>query len=163
MAMAKKGSDPMPSFSTSGERALDDLVYQFQTRREPPAPAASNPPPDPIEVFRKQLVSTLIPTFVEISEKYAASGIAMEMDASKLLGGGREIQFRFSVGQWRTELLGTVTSDVLAFQEIRHTPEMQGEITSGPMLRLRRLNAEIFREFICERLAMVLRSAIRRR
>jgi hypothetical protein len=40
---------------------------------------------------------------------------------------------------------------------------MEGEVESGPMLRLHRLNARAFKEFICERLAVLLKIVLRER
>ncbi len=104
-----------------------------------------------------------MPIFVELMEKYSTSGISMHMDASNFLQGGREISFEFGLGEYRAHLLGTVTTEAIAFHETRYNPEVQGELVSGPMLRLRNLTGETFRNFICERLTTLLRYAMRRR
>ena len=58
---------------------------------------------------------------------------------------------------------GTVTTEAIAFHETRYAPDLHGELLSGPMLRLRGLDAGVFRKFICERLTILLRGAMRRR
>jgi len=118
--------------------------------------------PDPIQELRELTINELVPIFVELVEKYAQSGINMQMDASSLLEGGREIKLEFGVGGHRMQLQGTVTTEAIAFHETRHSPGVQGELISGPMLRLRGLTGEIFRDFVCERLTVLLRAAIRR-
>jgi hypothetical protein len=105
----------------------------------------------------------LIPTFVELVEKYAPSGLTLHMDASKFLEGGREIRFEFGAGQYRIMLAGTITEDAIAFHETRYTPEVHGKLVSGPMLRLKNLTVQTFRDFVCERLSILLKSALRRR
>ena len=119
--------------------------------------------PDQIQALREKTIKELIPAFVGLVEKYSAVGVSMHMDASDFLEGGREIKFEFGIGDFRMELSGTVTTEAIAFHETRHSPEMQGELVSGPMLRLRGLTAEVFRNFICQRLALLVRVAMRRK
>ena len=92
-----------------------------------------------------------------------STGVSLEMDVSNFLAGGREISFEFGVGEYRAKLVGTVTTEAIAFHETRYAPDIDGELVSGPMLRLRNLDGTAFREFICERLSVLLRTAIRRR
>jgi hypothetical protein len=61
------------------------------------------------------------------------------------------------------QLQGTVTSDAIAFHEVRHAPDIEGQLVAGPMLRLKNLNAETFREFVCGRLTVLLRHVAGRR
>lgn len=118
--------------------------------------------PDPIQNLREQTINVLIPVFVELVTKYSPFGISMEMDAADFLEGGRHINLDFSMGEYRMHLIGTVTQEAVAFHETRHSPDVLGDVLSGPMLRLRGLSAEVFREFICERLGILLRAAARR-
>ena len=118
---------------------------------------------DPIQALREVTVNELVPTFVELMEKYSKSGVSMQMDASNFLEGGREIKFEFRIGEYRTQLQGTVTTDGIAFHETRHAPDIHGELSSGPMLRPRQLNSKAFRDFVCQRLTVLLRTAMRRR
>jgi hypothetical protein len=87
----------------------------------------------------------------------------MELDASNLLQGGRELNFEFAVGEYRSLLWGTATTEGIAFHETRHAPDLRGELTSGPMLRLRNLTGEVFRNFVCRRLSVLMRMALRQR
>lgn len=118
--------------------------------------------PDPIQELRELTINELVPVFVELVEKYSQSGINMQMDASSFLEGGREIRLEFGIGGHRMQLQGTVTAEAIAFHETRHSPGVQGELISGPMLRLRGLTGDIFRDFVCERLTLLLRAAMRR-
>jgi len=147
----------------TAERDLDGLVAALADREKGGAIGLAGGAPDPIVTLRELLIRELIPVFVELVEKYSAAGIAMQMDASNLLEGGREIKFEFGVGEHRTQLQGTVTTDAIAFHEVRYAPDIDGQLVAGPMLRLKQLSAKTFREFVCERLAQLIRSATRRK
>lgn len=151
---------PRPQTS---EAQLDTLLATIQERERKAREAASQPVVDPIQSLRELVVQQLIPVFVELVEKYSEHGISMQMDASNLLEGGRELAFEFGMGGCRMQLQGTVTQDSIAFHEVRHSPEVQGQLMAGPMLRMRHLDANAFREFICDRLTMLLRFAGRRK
>lgn len=153
---------PSATGAKTTESELDALlgsISRAEQRAETPAPAAKI---DRIQQLRELVMNELIPAFVELVDKYAPRGISMDMDASNLLQGGREIRFEFRLGDYRTQLAGTATADTIAFQETRYHPNMRGEIVSGPMLSLRRLDANMFREFICERLTILARGAMRK-
>lgn len=155
---------PPPTKRKSAEGELDRLVAIVNEKRRARLKATATPAdkPDPLQRLRELTVQELVPVFVELVEKYSESGLIMHMDASKLLEGGREILFEFGLGEYRLELQGTVTSDSIAFHEVRHAPIIEGQLVAGPMLRLKTLNADVFREFICGRLAVLLRMAERR-
>jgi hypothetical protein len=142
---------------------LDTLITTFKERQKQAASESGEIAPDPIQAFRELMVNELVPSFVELGDKYSASGISMQMDASGFLEGGREVRFDFGIGDYRTQLHGTVTTEAIAFHETRYAPDLHGELLSGPMLRLKGLDAEAFRKFICERLTILLRGAMRRR
>jgi len=165
--LVRRNQIPPPPPRPAPEDELDTLVTAYSTQRKPPtatgvAGDGANAP-DPIEILRELTLDELVPTFVDLIDKYSGAGIAMQMDASNFLQGGREIQFEFGLGEHRIQLVGTVTSEAIAFHETRYSPHVHGELASGPMLRLRTLTARSFREFICERLTLLLRSAMRRR
>lgn len=151
---------PRPQTS---EAQLDTLLATIQERDRKAREAASQPVVDPIQTLRELVVQQLIPVFVELVEKYSEHGISMQMDASNLLEGGRELAFEFGLAGCRMQLQGTVTQDSIAFHEVRHSTEVQGQLMAGPMLRMRHLDANTFREFICDRLTMLLRFAGRRK
>ena len=138
--------------------ALDDVWQQREMERSAPGPQDA---PDPIQVLRDLTRTELVIVFLELMEKYSQVGIAMEMDASNFLEGGREIKFEFRFGEHRLDLQGTVTTEAIAFHETRFAPDVRGELASGPMLRLRHLDAKAFRDFLCERLTILLRGVMR--
>ncbi len=145
------------------EFEVESLITNLQEQQNQTGDRQDSEEPDPLECLRRQMVDEYIPLFAELMEKYRQSGITMRMDASNFLEGGREMNFEFSLGAYRAKLAGTVTTEGIAFQETRYTPEIRGELISGPMLRLRSLNADTFRKFLCGRLALLLKSALRRR
>ncbi len=147
----------------SPEEELDSLISAISSRRLEDADKDGGLEPDAIEALRGQTIDELIPVFVELVEKYSESGVSLQMDASNFLEGGREIRFEFSIGDYNTQLLGTVTTEAIAFHETRYSPDVQGELLSGPMLRLRGLDGRTFRDFICQRLTLLIRAAARRR
>lgn len=157
-----KQNTPTQRSVKSAEDDLDAMINMFQNRECKTSDSDTPRKPDKIENLRTLMKTELISVFVDLMEKYSKTGMSMDMDASNFLEGGREIRFEFGVGECRAELLGTVTEDAIAFHEVRHNPHVRGELVSGPMLRLRNLDASIFREFICERLTILLRDAMPR-
>lgn len=156
-------SQPAPSRPRkTSEGELDSLIDVLQKRADEASSKPSATGKDPIQALREMMVTELVPVFVEVMEKYSKSGISMQMDASNFLEGGREIKFEMGLGEYRTHLHGTVTSDSIAFHETRYSPDFHGELTAGPMIRTRQLNAKTFREFLCGRLTILLRGAARR-
>ena len=158
-----KNVQPTPPEEPGAEDELDALIGVLNARSHQAVGGADPLEDDPLLALRKLTLSTLVPVFVELVEKYSQSGISMQMDASNFLEGGREIKFEFGLGEYRSQLHGTVTTEGIAFHETRYSPDFQGELTSGPMLRLRGLDAAKFRQFVCERLTFLRRSAARRR
>ena len=154
----QKPPPPLPP-----EQELDTLITALKERQKQAANEHDAGAPDPIQTLREVMANELVPTFLELVEKYSKSGMSMQMDASNFLEGGREIRFEFGIGDYRTQLHGTVTTEAIAFHETRYAPDVHGELLSGPMLRLRGLDARVFRAFICERLTILLRGAVRRR
>lgn len=143
------------------EDDLDGLLTAMRQREQEAATASDKA--DPLTRLRELTITELVPAFVELVEKYSKSGISMQMDASNLLEGGREIKFDYSLGEYRTQLHGTATSDGIAFHETRYSPGSHGELATGPMVRFRGLNGTTFREFICAQLASLIRAAMRKR
>jgi len=154
---------PRSSPTIDSEAELDALVKGLEERKREAAGSEGTLKADSIRALRDRMVHEFIPVFVELVEKYGKTGVSLQMDASSLLEGGREIRFDFALGDHRTQLLGTVTTEAIAFHETRFSPEVDGELVSGPMLRLRYLTKDTFRSFVCERLTLLLRAAMRRR
>jgi len=153
---------PASSSKRTAESELDRLLSTMEEHRRSESKSPAAPKRDPLQVLREQMAREYVPAFVELVEKYSKAGIAMHMDASNLLEGGRDLQFEFSLGAYRMELQGTVTSDAIAFHEVRHAPDIEGQLVAGPMLRLKTLTADTFREFVCARLSILLRLTARR-
>lgn len=155
-------NQPQRPTKKTAEGELDRLVAAMEDRRrQDEKKETPKPKVDPLQHLREQMVREFIPVFVELVEKYSETGVAMHMDASNLLEGGREINFEFGLGEYRTQLQGTVTSDSIAFHEMRFAPQIRGQIVAGPMLRLKGLSAKTFREFVCSRLTVLIRQASR--
>lgn len=142
------------------EQELDVLLDQLE-KGERSEKQDGAPEPDLVQDLREFLMNEMIPIFAELREKYAATGMALSMDAAAFLEGGREIGFEFELKGHRLQLLGTVTSDSIAFCETRYAPHLRGELVSGPMLRIRQLTPQSFRDFICEHLSVLVRSVAR--
>ncbi len=159
---AKRTPVPNASPDRNAEKELDALIVSLKERQQNTSGQSTTLQPDRIQALRDLTIGQLIPVFVELAEKYADSAITMQMDASNFLQGGRELRFEFCLGAYRTELLGTVTADAIAFHETRYSPDMHGELMSGPMLRLRNLTGDTFRSFLCDRVATLVRAAMRR-
>lgn len=160
--LIRRQTPPDPPASNS-EDELDSLLTALKDRQGQNANEKVALKHDPVQALRHLTLNELIPVFVDLVEKYSKTGISMQMDASNFLEGGREIRFEFGIGEHRTQLLGTVTTEAIAFHETRFSPDVLGELVSGPMLRLHHLDGETFRNFVCERMAILLRDAMRRR
>lgn len=159
--LLKQNANPSTHADRLPEEELDQLLSGV--RSDGAEPAESPFRADPLRRLRELTIQDLIPVFTQLVEKYSSSGISMRMDVSDFLEGGREMRFEFAIGNHRTVLLGTVTTEAIAFHETRYSPTINGELVSGPMLRLRGLNADAFRQFICQRLAVLLRAMLRTR
>ncbi len=157
------GTTPPPKPPKDVERDLDSLIKRIKEREQRVANLAHKTPADPIAKLRQQVGEELAPVFKELQEKYSPSGITLVMDAAGLLQGGREITFELALGGHRVQLVGTATTQAIAFQETRHTPNFSGAMSGGPVLRLRQLNALKFRQFICKQLTKLVQQAARRR
>ncbi len=151
---------PLPPDATQ-ESTLDSLVSSLENPRgiDAQATTGASAQTDKIQKLREMMMTEFIGEFVALMEKYSSYGITMEMDVSNFLEGGREIRFEFGLGEYRANLMGTVTTEAIAFHETRHTPDIRGDLVSAPMLRLHNLNKKTFREFICERLTVLARAA----
>jgi len=156
-------SSPPARNAPQVENELEDLLRQFEDFRQRAAAESEPPKPDRIELLRTQMREELIPIFQSLARKYQPQGVNMRLDAAPFLNGGRELTIEFELTDWRATLRGTVTAEAIAFHERRTGPKVSGELTSGPALPLRQLTAESFREFICNRLSILVRNAMRYR
>jgi len=160
--LVQKTLPPAKPAPLTPEEELDSLLGTYQQRLKE-VEHEKRPKPDLIVLLREQTINEFIPVFIELVEKYSQTGVSMQMDASDFLQGGSEFRFEFAINGFRTQLLGTVTTEAVAFHETRQNPDVRGEFVSGPLLSLRGLTVEIFRDFICQRLALLVRAATPRR
>ena len=151
--------------NSSAESKLDVLLVSAGklSRERQAAGEALAKEPSRLDVFRETVRTELIPAFRQIQQKYAARGIELWMDASDFLDGGRMLFIEIAIKTYATRLDGTVTETGIAFNEIRAIGGVDGAICSGPMLRIRRLTPEKFREFVCGHIAMLVQSVLRER
>ena len=155
---------PPPKPPPDPEQELDTLLHRMKEReRKAAAEGNRKEEVDPVTRLRDQMVKQFIPVFLELAEKYSEAGIALDLDASNLLQGGREIKMELALAGHRIQLHGTATSEMIAFHETRHTPDFSGELAGGPMLRLRTLDTKAFRDFVCGRLSRLVHQVMRRR
>ncbi len=117
--------------------------------------------PDVVDVFRGMMRQVYMPIFETLRGKYASKGISMELDADEFLGGGPSLRIKFSYGDLTMDLDGTVMRGGVAFYIVRGVGSKKGALVSGPMLRIRNLTAENFREFIVGHLSQLIKDAIR--
>ena len=137
---------------------LLSLLIRREAQQADPSPLPQEV--SPFDLLRDQFRKELIPIFEELSEKYAACGVNLSMDVANFLDGGRQIRIEFFREPYIIRLEGTVTDRAIAFNEIKSTRKVDGAITGGPMLMTRRLTGEKFRGFLCERIAVLIKSVL---
>ena len=147
------------------EAKLDTLLEQHARKlREEELRKENNArKQDPMEDIRELFETELMPAFDNLREKYRANDISLELDALKLLQGGREIVIDIEYAGVGMRFDGTVMSNVIAFQLTRYSSQDPAGITaSGPTLRVRGLTANRFRDFICQRIAALVQAVMQR-
>jgi hypothetical protein len=147
----------------SAEENLDVLLALHQQRAEAPQARTEDPRKAAVQAMRDLMRVELIPIFENLRGKYEAAGVSMEMDAENFVNGGNTLLIEAEFDTYALRMEGTVTPEGMAFQEVRYSNNNQGALTTGPMLRSRRLTGETFREFVCGRITELVRSAMRRR
>jgi len=103
------------------------------------------------------MISDLCPLVDDLAAKYVTCGIALRMDITDLLAGGRGIDIAIDFQGQGLRLVGIATDVGIAFQETRVHQGIDGTITSGPMLRTRKLTNDQFRDFVCDHIAALIR------
>ncbi len=146
----------------SVEEQLDALLHTAQRAHAAPGDPAGQYQPSPLEELRHRMTEELLPVFNELRGKYEPSGIFMEMNADDFLNGGVQLALEVRYQNVGLRLEGTVTPGGIAFHETRSANGVAGVVTAGPMLRIRHLSGQTFREFVCERVSHLVRSAMRR-
>jgi hypothetical protein len=163
MAQSSRGDRPVLDAaptprSPSQEAQLDQLLRRKGVTRATPGPMSTG---DPVDDLRERFKSDLIPEFQTIADKYSEHGIQMHLDIGAFLRGGTEIIIDVEYETRGARYAGIVLPHQIAFQVTRYTGQAAPAVTSGPTLRIRYLTRRQFREFICERIAEVVRYAIR--
>ena len=149
----------------ASEAKLDSLLEQHarKLRDEELKKENNSPKSDPMENIRDLFETELMPAFDDLREKYRKNDISLELDALKLLQGGREIVIDIEYGGVGMRFDGTVMTNVIAFQLTRYsTRDPAGITASGPTLRVRGLTADKFRDFICQRIAALIQAVMQR-
>jgi len=142
------------------ERRLDALL----NRRVDPEPVVPAPEPsDPLSRLRSRFADSFVAIVDELRGKYVANGVDLSLDAADFLGGGRQFTITIEFSGHGMRLEATVTDSIVAFSQTRFTASDRAGLTaSGPSLRTRDLSANDFRNFVCERIALLVQSALKR-
>ena len=148
---------PLPRRTDTG---LDGLLSQYEQRRQAQSPEEQEKP-DALAALRFLMSEQLIPVFNDVARKYEAQGLEMRLDAEAFLNGGKEFTIELRLENCRAKLSAVVTSKAIAFHETRTAKHVAGELTSAPSLSLRELSADVFYRFLCERLKVLVRTALR--
>lgn len=143
------------------EDQLDDLLDKVEEKRASRALEQRESEPDVVDVFRGMMRQVYMPIFETLRVKYACKGIAMDLDSDEFLGGGPSLRIKFSYGDLTMDLDGTVMRGGVAFYIVRGVGNNKGAVVSGPMLRIRNLTGEDFREFIVGHLSQLIKDALR--
>jgi len=143
------------------EARLDALLAQG-ARGEESESTVETPKADPLAQLRELFANKLTPVIDDLSKKYGASGVTLQLEADKFLSGGRSLSIIIEFAGQGTRLDGTVISGSIAFQQTRYLKSDRSGLTgSGPTLRTRDLDADIFRAFMCDRIAALVRSVLK--
>ena len=140
---------------------MDTLLDKVEEKRASREFEQQESEPDVVDVFRGMMRQVYMPIFETLREKYAAKGIAMKLDADEFLGGGPSLRIKFSYGDLTMDLDGTVMRGGVAFYIVRGVGNNKGAVVSGPMLRIRNLPAEDFREFIVDHPRQPIKNPLR--
>lgn len=145
------------------EQQLDALLSLQQKRQSGQEQAQADPELSPLDQLRRQMRDELMPVFEDLKAKYQEAGILLEMDADDFLSGGVGLLIEVEFDNHGMQLQGTVTPRGIAFQDARYTSNTRSVIGAGPMLLIRSLTGQRFREFLCERISQLVRSVLRNR
>ncbi len=143
------------------EDQLDDLLDKVAEKRASRGLEQQESEPDVVDVFRGLMRQIYMPVFETLRGKYAPKGIAMELDVDEFLGGGSSLKIKFAYGDLTMDLDGTIMRGGVAFYIVRGVGTNKGAIVSGPMLRIRNLTGEDFREFVVDHLSQLIKDALR--
>ncbi len=159
-------SRPRRSECGEGEAKLDSLL-EFHSRQEEERELKRKMAAEqrsPLDKLRELFETELVAAFDQLRSKYADKGIVLELDAVGFLNGGRGLRITIEFAGVGMRFDGTVMSNAIAFQQTRYSSQDRSGLTaSGPTLRTRNLSAELFREFVCARIAALVQSVVQKR
>jgi len=141
----------------SQEARLDQLLRRNGGATTRPSVSATG---SPLDALRERFRSDLIPEFQNLADKYSEHGIQLHLDIGEFLRGGSEINIDIEFETRGVRYSGIVLPHQIAFQVTQFTGQSAPAVASGPALRIRNLTRRQFREFICERIAEVVRYAV---
>ncbi|MBN1512975.1 MAG: hypothetical protein JXB13_13250 [Phycisphaerae bacterium] len=148
------GTTPRPP---SQEARLDQLLHRHGGATTPVNPAVTG---SPLDALRERFKSDLIPEFQALADKYSEHGIQLHLDIGEFLRGGSELIIDVEFESRGVRYSGIVLPHQIAFQVTQYTGQAAPAVASGPALRIHNLTRRQFREFICERIAEVVRYAV---
>jgi len=146
--------------ANEAESQLDALFQTVQQRQREKKEQASRKL-DSIERLRRHVRTELVPVMEELAAKYSSNGVTLNWNFDDLLNGGRKLLLEIGVWEYSLILRGTAIRDVIGFEKIQCCGSLEGAIASGPMLSINILNADTFREFLCNQIASVVRTTLR--
>ena len=152
--MLESGSTPR---APSHEARLDQLLRRHGGAATQPSPTATG---SPLDALRERFKSDLIPEFQTLADKYSEHGIELHLDIGEFLRGGSEISIDIEFESRGVRYSGIVLPHQIAFQVTQYTGQAAPAVASGPALRIHNLTRRQFREFLCERIAEVVRYAV---
>ena len=143
------------------EDELDALLDKVEEKQAAKEERSVEEPLDAIETFRSLMREFYIPAFEAVQAKYASKGISMALDVDEFLGGGSSVKIRLTFGEVTMELDGTVMRGGVAFYIVHGTGQNKGAVVSGPLLRIRNLSGDDFRQFLVEHLGQLIKDVLR--
>ncbi len=151
--------------TTRADQDLEALLEKAEQKRTTQQAAASDPyrQMDQLDVFRSRMRQIYMPVFEDIKSKYNPRGVEMDLDADEFLGGGAHLRIKLQYFEHVLKMEGTVGRGGVAFYLTRGTGNSNGgAMESGPMLRIRNLSAEDFRQFVVDHLMLLLKESLRK-
>ncbi len=161
MSQSSRSNRPVLDSETASrvpnqEARLDQLLRRKGGATAQPVASVGG---SPLDVLRERFRSDLIPEFQALADKYSEHGIQLHLDVGAFFRGGNEINIDIEFETRGVRYSGIVLPHQIAFQVTQFTGQSAPAVASGPTLSIRNLTRRQFREFVCERIAEVVRFA----
>ncbi|MCG3138327.1 MAG: hypothetical protein HJJLKODD_02190 [Phycisphaerae bacterium] len=150
-----------PVMNGESEDELDTLLQKVEDRKVKQQVNTPAENVDHIAVFRARMRQIYQPVFNDLTQKYLDKGVEMEMDAEEFLGGGTNLKIKYRYMDMGLTLDGTVMRSGVAFYVTKSTGRTAGAVVSGPLMRIRNLSADEFRQFVIDHLMALVKDALR--